>query len=166
MMQMLILDFEGCHKNGIREIGAVFTQGVEITKIEEHYTENVATCRKTLSQILVNKPELLVSHNIQTEKNLLKKYLPYSRFKNNNDSFSWGPWLDTIKLYKTLYPELEKYELKILKDIFVKDEIENFSKKYCKKGKSKPHNALYDAVCTYLLVKRLYDKIDLSRFIQ
>lgn len=165
-MQMLILDFEGCHSKGIREIGAVFTQGIKITKIKELTVDNVGTCRKTLSQILVSSPELFVSHNIQIEKNLLKKYLPYPPIIKDKDSHEWGPWLDTIKLYKTLYPDLKKYELSSLKDIFIKDEIEILSTKYCTKGKGKHHNALYDAMCTYLLVKRLYSKIDLNSFIQ
>ena len=48
----------------------------------------------------------------------------------------------------------------------IKDEIKILSTKYCGKGKGKHHNALYDAICTYLLIKRLYDKIDFSCFIQ
>ena len=165
-MQMLILDFEGCHSKGIREIGAVLTEGIKITKIKEVPVDNVGTCRESLSQILVHHPELFVSHNVQIEKNLLKKYLPYPRIMRNKNSHEWGPWLDTIKLYKTLYPDLEKYELNTLRDIFIKDEIKILSTKYCGKGKGKHHNALYDAICTYLLVKRLYDKIDFNCFIQ
>lgn len=50
---------------------------------------------------LLNR-KILVAHNISTEKNLLTRLAPLTK---------WGPWVDTLKLAKARYPKLPSYQL-------------------------------------------------------
>lgn len=44
----------------------------------------------------------LVAHNISTERTILRKIAPLTK---------WGPWTDTLKLCKAVYPRLAGYSL-------------------------------------------------------
>ncbi|MGN0833407.1 MAG: exonuclease domain-containing protein [Kiritimatiellia bacterium] len=44
----------------------------------------------------------LVAHNIATERTILTRVAPLTR---------WGPWVDTLKLAKACYPRLPSYAL-------------------------------------------------------
>ena len=164
-MKVLTLDFEGSLKKGIREIGGVLSEKTTITEVYDIKTDNEIEIKKYLFEILSNDIEFIVSHNIHIEKNLVKKYLPYPKKKNVFGTFDWGPWLDTKKLYSTLYPKIKNYELKNLVNVFLKKNIMELSSKYCSPSKSNFHNALYDALCTFLLYNRLSEKITLGKFI-
>ena len=73
--------------------------------------------------------------------------------------------VDTKKLYSTLYPKIKNYELKNLVNVFFEKNIMELSSKYCSPSKNNFHNALYDALCTFLLYNRLSEKITLGKFI-
>ena len=100
------------------------------------------------------------------EKNLLRKYLPFPKKENRYGKFEWGPWFDTRKVYNSLYPNLKNYELENLKKIFIKNESVLITEKYCNVQKTKPHHALFDAICTFLLFKRIFSLININKFIQ
>ena len=164
-MRLLTIDFEGSLKKGIREIGFVVENKTEKIKYGEIIIEDEEHSAQVLNEILNPKPELFISHNFHVEKNLLKKYLPYSVISSNDDNLNWEPWIDTRILYKTLYPKLNKFDLEYLTQIFVLNTVSVKARTIPLKKRSH-HNALYDALCAYYLYKRLSDKINIYDFIQ
>lgn len=79
---------------------------------------------------------VLVAHNISTERTVLTRAAPLTR---------WGPWIDTLKKAKAKYPGLPSYALCDLCALFgIAPVLENRTW----------HDALYDAVaCAALAVK-------------
>lgn len=79
----------------------------------------------------------LVAHNIATERTVLTRAAPLTR---------WGPWVDTLKLARARYPKLPSYALGDLCEAFgTVPEMENRTW----------HDALYDAVACAGLALRL-----------
>jgi len=164
-MIILTLDFEGSLKNGIREIGAITSKDEKIIRVEEKVINENQSCTNTLINMLRDRPQLFASHNVQTEKNLLKKYLPYSNENKQSKNILWGPWLDTMEVYKILYPQIDQYDLPYLTKLFIKEKSLEFGTKHCKKGKISHHNALFDAICSFLLLRRIIRKVNIRPFI-
>jgi DNA polymerase III epsilon subunit-like protein len=77
----------------------------------------------------------------------------------------WGPWIDTMEIYKILYPQIDQYDLPYLTNLFVKEKSLEFGIQHCKKGKNSHHNALFDALCSFLLLTRIIEKVNIRRFI-
>lgn len=165
-MKILTLDFEGSINNGIREIGAILSNDTQIINFHDFDIEDEIDCKNMLQSIISSDVDFIISHNIQTEKNLLKMYLPFPPKKNRFGEFEWGPWLDTRKVYSFLYPNIKNYELTNLTELFIKNESVLLTEKYCKVRKAKQHHALFDAICAFLLYKRVYNLVNLSSFIQ
>ncbi len=160
----LALDFEGNLKNGIREIGVVYFLNFKIIDTRELVVNKSIDLIGILEDI--SKYQFIISHNVMIEKNLITKLFPYPKCHTNNLK-QWGPWLDTVKIYQKLYPNLSTYDLKFLVAQFLdKNVIDILSSNYCKEDKRKYHNALFDALCSFMLVKRLCDLIDLQNFLQ
>jgi DNA polymerase-3 subunit epsilon len=68
----------------------------------------------------------------------------------------WGPWIDTLTLYRALYPGLEGYGLGELVDRFgLRHELQSVADKHCPPNRCKPHCALFDALASALLLLRL-----------
>ena len=89
--------------------------------------------------------------------------MPYTSF---SPSGKWEPWLDTKLIYKRLYPNLQKYDLKTLAEAFLGlSSITEKAKLYCDQRKLGFHNALFDAICCYALAKRLNAKVNLRKFL-
>ena len=165
-MKILTLDFEGSINNGRREIGAILSNDTQIINFHDFDIEDEIDCKNMLQSIISSDVDFIISHNIQTEKNLLKMYLPFPPKKNRFGEFEWGPWLDTRKVYSFLYPNIKNYELTNLTELFIKNESVLLTEKYCKVRKAKQHHALFDAICAFLLYKRVYNLVNLSSFIQ
>ena len=164
-MKILTLDFEGSLRNGIREIGAITSINEKIIGTEEKVISKNQTCTNILISMLRDRPQLFASHNVQTEKNLLKRYLPYSNENKQSKNILWGPWIDTMEVYKILYPQIDQYDLSYLTNLFIKEESLEMGTQYCKEGKISHHNALYDALCTFLLLRRIIGKVNIRPFI-
>ena len=78
----------------------------------------------------------------------------------------WGPWIDTLKIYKVLYPNLENYTLSYLKSVFsLEGSVKELSSRLCKRTAVKQHESMYDCIVTYLLLHRLKEHIDLKLFL-
>jgi DNA polymerase III alpha subunit (gram-positive type) len=165
-MKILTLDFEGSLKTGIREVGALYTIGGKMTSYQDIVIQNNEECIKALGHIVENKPDLFISHNIHIEKNLLKSYLPYNRICSNTISLEWGPWIDTTIIYRTLYPNIATYDLSFLTKTFIKKRVEELSSIICSADKKFHHNALYDALCTFLLFERIQKIVNINEFIR
>lgn len=85
----------------------------------------------------LNRP--LVAHNISTEKTILRNAAPLSRL---------GPWIDTLKLARYIYPNLKSYSLEdLIVQLRLKEKVDSLCPALA------PHDALYDAVaCGELLL--------------
>ena len=160
------MDFEGSLSNGIREIGLIKSENSTIVSLTEQTIRNENECIEFFKAVFKKIPDFIISHNVPTERNLLKKYLPYSNATGTNRGMEWGPWLDTKEMYKILYPQLEKYGLEHLTNIFTKEESSLLAKRHCRKNKRTPHNALYDTICAFLLYKRLANVVNIKQFIR
>ena len=160
------MDFEGSLSNGIREIGLIKSENSTIVSLTEQTIRNENECIEFFKAVFKKIPDFIISHNVPTERNLLKKYLPYSNATGTNRGMEWGPWLDTKEMYKILYPQLEEYGLEHLTNIFTKEESSLLAKRHCRKNKRTSHNALYDTICAYLLYKRLANIVNIKQFIR
>ena len=165
-MQILTLDFEGSLSNGIREVGLIKSENSNIVSLAEQTIRNESECIEFFKTVFEKTPDFIISHNVPTEKNLLKKYLPYNKTTKANHRVEWGPWLDTKEMYKSLYPQLEEFKLEYLTTIFIKEESSELAKIHCRKNKRTSHNALYDSICAFLLYKRLAKIVNIKQFIR
>jgi DNA polymerase III epsilon subunit-like protein len=170
---ILILDFEGTVKSGIREAGFVLVKDGEVNHLKEI---SKCTHNHTIEDLVVNyfrskkleQVDVFVSHSASIEHNLLKNIMPYRAqiFETKGKNFYWDPWIDTVQIYKTLYPSEKKFDLKSLAKRFIDDEIiEDITIKYCIKEKRSFHHSLFDAIICYLLLKRITEIIDLNKLL-
>lgn len=175
-----IIDFEGTQSSGILEYGIVtlhhntiiqthtrLCQATGIITDREVYQHGI-TSNLTEKETLFSQEWALFSnlrltgplgaHHAQTENILLKNVWPYPRtspnFLNIDESCtSWGPWIDTCQLFRTVYPQLETYKLLDLINKFeLADQLIELSQKYCPPTRMRYHCALYDALASALLL--------------
>ena len=111
-----------------------------------------AALRKTL-EISPALPELLpeirgrllgqplVAHNVATERNCLKAAVPMEKF---------GPWIDTLKLSRAVWPALPSYALGDLMDRF---DLRAEALRGCPDREE--HDALFDALGAGLLLQHI-----------
>ncbi len=155
-------------QGGIREIGIIETDDLEITSAQDITINEKGDVTNAILKVFEEKPNYIVSHNAQIEKNLIKSYLPYPKFEKGRGQYThWGPWLDTLTAYRTLYPSIKDYTLEHLTSTFIDPgKLDELVGGLCHEEKSKPHFALYDAICTLMLVRRIAKLVDLSGFVQ
>ena len=167
-MREVIIDFEGCLQGGIREIGIIETDNLEITNAQDITIHEKGEVTNVLLKVFEEKPNYIVAHNAQIEKNLIKGYLPYPKFEKGRGPYArWGPWLDTLTAYRTLYPSVKDYSLENLTSTFIDaGRLDELVASLCHEEKRKPHFALYDAICTLMLVRRIAKLVDLSGFVE
>jgi DNA polymerase III epsilon subunit-like protein len=166
-MTEVIIDFEGCRRKGIRQIGIIQSQDLNIIKTWDVDIIDQKDIRSILMEALQVRPSVMIAHNSQVEKNLLREYLPYKNLgsQNGNGRLCWGPWIDTKEVYGLLYPKIKNYALVNLTSTFIHvEELTRKLKVYCEAGKRKPHFAMYDVLCTYLLIKRIAAVADITKF--
>jgi DNA polymerase-3 subunit epsilon len=180
-----VLDFEGTRRTGVIEYGVV--------TLREGLLESTSTglCRSRediqpedinvhgIDQAMIavevafenqwnlfsqlRATGLLVAHHASVEGNLLKETWPYPRLTKNLKQLSWGPWIDTRRIYERLYKGLETYRLSSLIDRFaLRKRLAKLSQLYCPPQRRKTHCALYDALASALLLMRLDEISDLN----
>ena len=163
-----VIDVEGSRKSGIQQASIIDFKSFSVIRSHEYLNVD-GDFNNWILNLINNSPnDFWVSHNISIEKNLLTHQMPYLRNSSlNKDSITWGPWLDSLKIYKKLYPNLTDYNLKNLSEIFLtKGEIANLSKVYCKRSKKAYHQSTFDGLVTFKLIERLRDKVDLAFFLE
>jgi len=167
-MREVIIDFEGCLQGGIREIGIIETDNLEITNAQDITIHEKDEVTNALLKLFEEKPNFIVAHNAQIEKNLIKGYLPYPKFEKGRGRYTlWGPWLDTLTAYRTLYPSIKDYSLEHLTSTFIDArQLDELVASLCHEEKRMPHFALYDAICTLMLVRRIAKLVDLAGFVE
>ena len=104
---------------------------------------------------------LLGCHFSGAESHLLKSVWPYPPpspdfAKGRGTCNDWGPWIDTGRLHRNLYPDLASAGLSELVTVFeLEDELAALAETHCPPDRRRFHAALYDALAGALLLVRL-----------
>lgn len=189
-MPIHIIDFEGSRQSGIVEYGVVTLSGTEVIAaqtrlcapigtisdqdrlhhgISEETAETEARFIEDWSYFAdLRKKGPFCAHNATVEDGFLRSVWPYPRNSPNfsregSTVASWGPWLDTLQLYRSIYPQLSSYKLSDLTHEFdLQATLEELAGLYCPEKRRRFHCALYDAFASALLLKRLYAQPELA----
>ena len=131
-----IIDFEGSHRSGVLEWGVVTLEEGCIVDARSRLCgnrsniSNAELAQHGISETLIRNLEpfevdratfmnyrqtgVLCAHHAVVEDGFLRSTWAYPRaskdFSNSNTDklvASWGPWLDTLQIYRRLYPKLE-----------------------------------------------------------
>jgi DNA polymerase-3 subunit epsilon len=108
------------------------------------------------------------AHNASVEDGFLRRVWSCPRsspdFSEPGQTIaSWGPWLDTLPIYRRVYPQLESHKLQVLVDIFgLQAELDRQAGTLCPADRQHYHCALYDALASALLLRRLWDEPELG----
>ena len=162
-----IIDFEGSPNRGIQQSSIIEITDFKIVQSYE-YVDGDGNFNDWIISITEKNPsDYWVSHNSSVEKNFLQSQMPYQRkFLKTNKPPIWGPWLDTLKIYKSLYPSLDNFKLKNLCIQFqIQDKISSYAKYHCNKTKNQFHQSMYDCIGVFCLLDRLKGNIKLESFL-
>lgn len=185
-----VIDFEGSRQSGVVEYGVVTLQGHAIESTYSRLCKPIGTIsdrdrqQHGISEEVVSKEALfeaewslfsglresgpLCAHNVAVEDGLLRSVWSYPRSSpdfsdSGQTTASWGPWVDTLQLYRRIYPQLESYKLGDLVLLFgMEASLNEQATLYCPDKRGRYHCALYDALASALLLRRLYDEPDLG----
>ena len=178
-----MMDFEGSPSSGVVEYGLVSLRDGEIRSIETalcrpvghipekdravHGIEDSSVrSRAPFSDyyekfVELRRKGVFAAHNRFAENTFIKNVwalpptVPDWR-EGASSAQEWGPWIDTLSIYKAIYPGLESYALGALVDRFqVREQLETLAEAHCPESRRKPHCALYDALASALLLLRL-----------
>lgn len=115
----------------------------------------------------------LCAHNACVENTFLRAEWPYPRTSPDFSSSAqppfasvadWGPWLDTLPMYKKYYPGLESYKLEKLIDHFqLNDALNDLGQRHCPPGRNRYHCALFDALASTLLLQQILRALNSDR---
>ena len=114
---------------------------------------------------------VLAAHHAVVEAGLLKSVWPcprlspdFSKGVNNTNAkvAQWGPWIDSLALYRRIYPKLASYGLaSLIEQWALQEELDALARCHCPPSRQGYHRALYDALASALLLKAL---IELPQF--
>lgn len=178
-----VIDFEGSRQSGILEYGVVTLRAGRIdathTRLcrahgtisdrdrRQHGISEEAVAEAApfdeawdlFARLRESGP--LCAHHAAVEDGLIRSVWPYPR---NSPDFSeegarltsWGPWLDTLQLYRRIYPQLGKFTLGYLVECFnLGAALEELAEATCPAKRGRYHCALYDALASALLLRNL-----------
>jgi DNA polymerase III alpha subunit (gram-positive type) len=162
-----VIDIEGSVESGVRQASYIDFKNFEIINSKEYLEVDGLFSTWLSNYTNCEVVKYWAAHNCMIDKNIITKYAPY---KNNLaeklTGVEWGPWIDTLKIYKALYPNLKNYTLSYLKSIFsLEGNVQELSRRLCKRTAVKQHESMYDCIVTYLLLHRLKKQIDLKLFL-
>lgn len=99
----------------------------------------------------------LVAHHAAVEDRLLRQYFPLAGSVPDwsggaNPVVTWGPWIDTLRIWERLSPGLAQYDLGFLiRWAGLTEQLQNLAEQHCPRGRCTWHCALYDALACLLL---------------
>jgi DNA polymerase-3 subunit epsilon len=185
-----VIDFEGSRQSGVVEYGIATVSGARVTASysricgpvgtisdrdrEQHgITEDLARDAEPfdvewplLSKLRRSGP--FCAHNVSVESGLLRAVWPCPGQVPNFAEpglmeADWGPWLDTLQLYRRIYGGLESYKLQALVEVFrLQEALDAQGRLLCPPGRQRYHCALYDALASALLLIRLIEEKELA----
>lgn len=184
------IDFEGSRQSGIVEYGVTTLVGRSITasytricapvgtisdmdRAQHGIHEEVASANEPFDREWslfsgLREKGPFAAHNVSVEAGLIATVWPYPRKCPNFAepevrAASWGPWLDTLRLYRRIYPELPSYGLETLVSTFgLQTALDRRAELDCPVGRQHYHCALYDAMASALLLERLFSEPELK----
>ncbi|MEX0330897.1 MAG: 3'-5' exonuclease [Puniceicoccaceae bacterium] len=178
-----MLDFEGSPASGVVEYGVVHLIGGQINATETSLCrptgsihsrdrevhgigETEAMAHELFSShyahfVELRRKGIFAAHNRHAENSFIKNtwavppVVPDWR-AGFGTSQEWGPWVDTLSLYKSIFPGLDSYGLgDLVKTFGLQQQLEAAANEYCPQKRRKPHCALYDAIASSLLLTYL-----------
>ena len=178
-----VVDFEGSRQSGVVEYGCVTLEhgGLEksyscicapagkiskLDRVQHGITEGCAekespfTAHWSLFAGL-RETGLFCAHNSAVEEGFLRAVWPFPRnsphfLEPGLQTATWGPWLDTLHLYRRVYPHLDSYKLEDLVRLFdLQTLLDKHAATMCPIDRSNYHCALYDALGSAMLLDRL-----------
>jgi DNA polymerase-3 subunit epsilon len=185
-----MIDFEGSPSSGVVEYGVVTLRGGRIAAAEGRLcrptghilsrerevhgiSEGAAAAHPPFSDhferfVDLRRGGVLAAHNRHAENTFIKDTwaLPPSVpdwRAGSGMAQEWGPWIDTLSIYKSVYPGLDSYGLGDLVSRFgLMERLEALGLQYCAEIRRKPHCALYDALASALLLLQMEDTEELK----
>lgn len=178
------LDFEGSKKIGIVEYGVVEILNGEILRCHTRICAPLGKISQKDSDFFgisnecanLQKPFIddieifrsfrnagvFASHNSSVEDSMLRAHTPspgivQNIWENEKKSASWGPWIDTLRLSKKLYPSIENAKLsELINALRLEKELLCLAKTHCPQKRRNWHCALFDALACALIIAHLY----------
>lgn len=184
------IDFEGSRQSGVVEYGYVTLQHGEVVdagtricapvgtisdmdRVQHGISEERAAAEASFEKewsLFAGLRETgpFCAHNAAVEDGFLRRIWACPRLSpdfadSGQIGASWGPWLDTLPIYRQVYPQLERHKLQALVAIFeLQPELDRQAGILCPADRRHYHCALYDALASALLLRRLADEPELK----
>jgi DNA polymerase III epsilon subunit-like protein len=181
-----VIDFEGSRQSGVVEYGCVTLEHGEIVDAQTRICAPVGTItdldrgQHGISETRAASEPLFeaewplfaglretgpfCAHNAAVEDGFLRAVWSCPRASPNfsepgETTASWAPWLDTLHIYRRIYPQLENHKLQALVSLFeLQPELDMQAATLCPAERRHYHCALYDAIASALLLRRLADE--------
>lgn len=183
---IFVIDFEGSRQSGVVEYGYAVLRGGEIVEAatrlcaptgeismrergQHGISKDEAAQQAPFSEEWVRFAGMRESgpfcaHNATVEDGLLRSEWACPRtspdFSEAGKSVaSWGPWLDTLHLYRQVYPQLNSHKLEDLVGTFqLQATLDQQAEVRCPPMRRRYHCALYDALASALLLQHLLNE--------
>ena len=181
-----VIDFEGSRQSGVVEYGYVTLENGEIvdshTRIcapagtitdfdrgQHGISEDRASCEAIFEAdwslfARLRQSGAFCAHNASVEDGFLRAVWPCPRTSPDfaepgQTTATWAPWLDTLHIYRRVYPQLENHKLQALIEIFdLQATLDVQAVTICPAERRHYHCALYDAIASALLLRRLTEE--------
>lgn len=178
------MDFEGNPRIGVIELGVVSLQSGEIAATRSRFCLPAGAIPPAESRIhrissqmvagsepfaadyqefvQLRRSGIFAAHNAAVEANLLRGQwasppLVPGWVHPGRSSAEWGPWIDTLRVYRCLYPGLGDYGLQSLIQTFqLSERLQALAEAHCPVDRRQPHAALYDSLASALLLDHLW----------
>ncbi|MDQ8208804.1 3'-5' exonuclease [Coraliomargarita sp. SDUM461003] len=185
-----VIDFEGSRQSGVVEYGYVTLQQGEIVASQTRICAPIGTItdidrgQHGISEdraagearfdaewplfARLRETGPFCAHNAAVEDGFLRAVWSYPRTSPNfsepgQSIASWGPWLDTLYIYRSIYPQLEQHKLQVLITLFeLQAALDAQAAVICPAERRHYHCALYDALASALLLRRLSEEPTLA----
>lgn len=171
-----VIDFEGHPRYGVVEYGVVTLTAAGIENCDTRLCAPIGEippadtrvhgitaasaagrrpfCDEYARFVSLRESGLFCAHNAVVESNLLRSTWACPPFcpdwrQAGEAVADWGPWLDTLKLARALYPERAAHSLSHLSyESELAPLVGELAAEHCPPGRSRAHAALYDALAT------------------
>jgi len=185
-----VIDFEGSRQSGVVEYGYVTLENGKIVDSQTRICAPVGTITdldrgqhgisedRASSEALfeaewslfarLRQSGAFCAHNASVEDGFLRAVWSYPRISPDfaepgQTTATWAPWLDTLHIYRCVYPQLKTHKLQALIEIFdLQATLDAQAVAICPAERRYYHCALYDALASALLLRRLTEEPSLK----
>ena len=148
-------------RGAILPIGRIAPREEEIHGIGARETSGAAPFSSESSLFMdLRETGPFCAHNAVFESALVRSVWPVPRlvpdFLTGKPTSNWGPWMDTLRIYEMVFPQLSEHNLSTLVGLFgLQAELDSLAAQHCPATRRRYHSALYDAIACALLVANL-----------